>query len=69
MHERRAPRFSGTTSGIRLRKDQDEKIAKILMFEPELDKSKILRQAFDLWDKWRENGGNQPFRPAPVPKS
>jgi hypothetical protein len=66
--ERRNPRFSGVTKGIRLRNDQMEALDKIFIMEPELDWSKVIRQGLDMWLR-SYHSQNQPlFRNIPAPR-
>jgi hypothetical protein len=46
--QRRAPRFSEVTKGIRLRVDQIEALERLFLIDKELDWSKAARKGVDL---------------------
>jgi len=42
------------TVGLRLRKDQKERLERIRQYDPEIDRSTALRQGLDLWLEKKE---------------
>jgi hypothetical protein len=64
--ERRKPRFSGSTKGIRLRIDQMEALERLFIIDPELDWSKAVRRGIDLFIAERTGQYRTPQSQVPV---